>query len=82
MFMKGVFMLFLSLGVGYALCVLAKKQEGLLKTLGYTLGISILVLSLLYGLVANCPKFASLCGRGGPLSKICGPISRCCPTVK
>ena len=82
MFMKSASMLFLSLGVGYALCVLAKKQEGILKTLGYTLGISILVLSLAYGLVASCPKFASLCERGGPLSKIYGPISKYCPMAK
>jgi hypothetical protein len=59
MFMKGMFILFMSLGIGYGLCVVAKKQGGLLKTVGYTLGIAILVLSLVYGLLAS--ELASQC---------------------
>ena len=50
--MRSAFMLFLSLGLGYILCVIAKKQEGVLKTLGYSLGVSILVLSFAYGLLS------------------------------
>lgn len=54
--MKGMITLFLSLALGYVLCILAKKQDGLLKTLGYTLGISIMALSLLGGIVESCAK--------------------------
>ena len=82
MFMKGVFMLFLSLGLGYVLCVLAKKQEGLLKTLGYTLGISILVLSLIYALETSYSKFPLICQSGGPISKMYGSMSKFCPFAK
>ena len=39
-----------ALAAGYLLCVVAKKQEGLLKSLGYTIGISIIVLGLGFGL--------------------------------
>ncbi len=65
MMMKG---LLISLALGYVLCVIAKKQQGILKSLGYTLGIATLVLSLVYSLIcagANCPlmaKVASMCG--------------------
>ncbi len=51
--MKGALMLFISLAIGYAVCVSAKKQEGALKTLGYTLGTAIIVLSLLYGVLES-----------------------------
>lgn len=71
MLMKGMFILFMSLGIGYGLCVVAKKQEGLLKTVGYTLGIATLVLSLVYGLLAS--ELASQCfamkGRMGGFGK-------------
>lgn len=78
MFMHGVFMLFLSLGLGYILCVAAKKQEGILKTLGYTLGISILVLSLVYGLLAADVIYC-LTGKMGGLY---GPMWKKCPMIK
>lgn len=71
MWMGYSFKMFFCLGLGYVLCVVAKKEKGLLKTLGYTLGISILVLSLLYGLVASCPKLSWICGPGKSLSSIC-----------
>lgn len=45
--MKGLTMLFISLAIGYVVCILARKQEGILKTVGYTIGIGILALSLL-----------------------------------
>lgn len=86
MFMKGVFMLFMSLGLGYALCVLAKKQEGILKTVGYTLGVSILVLSFLYGLAVSDMKLKAMCGMGGPagyMSKVSKSMSGIrCPFTK
>lgn len=56
--MKGAFMLFMSLGVGYVLCILAEKQEGLLRTLGYTLGIAIMSLSLMASAVESSVKFS------------------------
>lgn len=49
-FMRNIFTLFLALSLGYVLCVIAKKQEGLLKTLGYGLGLGILLVTLIYGL--------------------------------
>lgn len=71
--MKGAFMLFLSLGIGYVLCVLAEKQKGLLRTLGYTLGIAIIVLSLTASAVESSVKFC-------PMSKFsCGPKFKCYP---
>lgn len=54
--MKGAFMLFMSLGIGYCLCVLADKQKGLLRTLGYTLGIAIIALSLMASAVESSVK--------------------------
>ena len=62
--MKSAFILFLCLGLGYMLCVVAKKQEGILKTLGYTIGVSIITLSLLYSLFVDEAKWPYLCGMG------------------
>ena len=50
---KEVFLLFLSLGLGYVLCVIAKKEKSVLKTLGYTLGIATIVMTLLAALMAS-----------------------------
>jgi hypothetical protein len=61
--MKGAFMLFMSLGIGYVLCVLAEKQKNLLRTLGYTLGVSIIVLSLMASAVESSVKWHGY-GRG------------------
>ena len=53
--MKGALALFMSLAIGYVLCILADKQKkGLLQTVGYTLGTAIIVLSLLYSFLDNC----------------------------
>lgn len=81
MMMKGAMLLFISLAIGYVLCVLAEKQKGTLKTAGYTLGIAIIVLSLLYGVadtfsMAGGGKFKSPCfGKskcfGRPMMKAC-----------
>ena len=62
---KGMFMLYLSLALGYGLCVVANKQKGILKTLGYTIGVATLVLSLLSGIIVsgeNCPMMKKMCG--------------------
>ena len=64
----------ISLALGYVLCVIAKKQVGILKSLGYTLGIATLVLSLMYGLIisgVNCPLMAKM-------ASMCGMKSGCC----
>ena len=82
MFMKGMHPLFLSLGLGYALCVLAKKQEGLLRSLGYGLGIGILIITLLYGLGTACAKWPAVCKAGGPMSKIYNVAAKTCPFMK
>ena len=64
--MYGAFMLFLSLGLGYVLCVLAAREKGVLKTVGYTLGIAILVLTLLYGVMASYgEKVGGMWKKGG-----------------
>ena len=60
--MKGALALFMSLAIGYVLCILANKQKkGLLQTVGYTLGTAIIALSLLYSVIDSC---AMMCGKG------------------
>jgi hypothetical protein len=70
--MKGAFMLFMSLGIGYVMCVLAEKQKGLLRTLGYTLGIAIIALSLMASAVESSVKF-------GPHCKMMNKPMKCYP---
>ena len=61
--MKGALALFISLAIGYVLCILANKQKkGLLQTVGYTLGTAIIALSLLYSVLDSC---ATMCSKGG-----------------
>lgn len=43
---KGLAMLAVAVGVGYAVCVLAAKEKGLLKTVGYLIGALIIVACL------------------------------------
>ena len=50
---KEMFVFFLSLGLGYVLCILAKKEKSVLKTLGYTLGIATIVMTLLSALIMS-----------------------------
>jgi len=60
--MRGALALFMSLAIGYVLCILANKQKkGLLQTVGYTLGTAIIVLSLLYSALDSC---AMMCDNG------------------
>jgi len=72
MIMKEGFVLFLSIALGYVLCVLADKQKGLLKTVGYTFGIAIMVLTLLYGVVAS----EAQCYVAKKMGRPCGPMSK------
>jgi len=73
------FKLFLSLGLGYVLCVLASKQKNVLKTLGYTIGVAIIVLSLLYALLASSMG----CCRGMcKMGKMGGMGKKACPMMK
>jgi galactitol-specific phosphotransferase system IIC component len=72
------FKLLLSLALGYVLCILARKEEGTLKTLGYALGIGMIILSLVYALLASaiCPYGY----RSGP--GISGKMAKPCLTMK
>lgn len=65
---KSIFVFFLTLALGYALCVHAKKHKGVLQTLGYTLGIGAIVFTLLFGLFQaqgggymKCHKWGKMC---------------------
>ena len=48
-----MFLFFLSLGLGYVLCILARREKSVLKTLGYTLGISTIVMTFLAALMMS-----------------------------
>lgn len=68
--------LFMSVSLGYVLCVLAKKQKGVLKSTGYAIGISILVISLLGGLLASGSNICPM-GKMGPKGPMMGaPMSK------
>jgi hypothetical protein len=47
-FMQGTFTLFILLGLSHVLCILAKKEEGIVRTVGYTLAVCLVILSILY----------------------------------
>ena len=64
----------IALSLGYVLCVIAKKQTGVLKTLGYTIGISIFVLTFLFSILWGQMRSSSMgkaCGMKAGMSKIC-----------
>ena len=67
--MKTMFLLYLSLGVGYMFCVVAKKQDGLLKTVGYTLGITVMAITLISGAMLAHPCLEAIC---------CKVMKTCC----
>ena len=74
--------MFLSLGLGYVLCVLANKEKGVMKTLGFTLGISMLVLSLAYGFMESQSKCGMMDGKC-PMCNMChGPMMKHHPMMK
>lgn len=47
-FLQGTFMLFILLGLSHVLCILAKKEEGVVRTVGYTLAVCLVILSILF----------------------------------
>ena len=47
-FMQGTFTLFILLGLSHVLCILAKKEEGIVRTVGYTLAVCLVILSILF----------------------------------
>ena len=54
----------LALALGYIVCSLAKKEKGLLKTTGYTIGIAIIVISsviVLGKVLWTAKKCANMC---------------------
>lgn len=69
--MKEMLMLFLSVTMGYVLCVLAKRETGIMKTVGYTFGLSILVFTLSTSLIASSIKSGCM---GKKFS--CGPAAK------
>ena len=73
-----MFMFFLSLMLGYIMCVIAKKQTSVLKTLGYTLGIAMIVLTFLYALSVSQGYYSGK-GPGGMMG--C-KMMKCMPMVK
>ena len=86
--MQGSFAaLCLSLSLGYVVCVVAKKQTGVLKSLGYTIGISTIVLALGTALIASylkpCPCMGmwKKCMKGGKMAMKC-PMAVKSPTMK
>lgn len=71
MFMKEMFMLFLSLTMGYVLCVLANKEKGTLRAVGYALGISVIAFTLIAGLASSCMN-----GKCMPKKFMCGMMEK------
>ena len=74
---KEMFVFFLSLGLGYVLCILARKEKSVLKTLGYTLGIAIIVMTFLCSLVASQAYYS---WKGKPC--MAGKMMKCMPMMK
>lgn len=81
MFMKGIFMLFVSLGIGYLLCYLAKREKGIMKSVGYTFGVSLIVLSLAYSL-AETYGSGGMRGHHGWMKHCPGMMRSCAPGMK
>jgi len=75
--MSSIFVFFLTLALGYGLCVHAKKQKGVLQTLGNTLGIGAIVFTLLFGLFSaqgpGCPMHSKW-GKAGKMDKMCSAM--------
>lgn len=77
---KWMFVFYLSLALGYILCVIAKKQESLLRTVGYTLGIAIIVMTFLAALAGSYSS-CMMMGKGKP--GFMGKAGKgCCPMMK
>lgn len=70
---KSIFVFFLTLALGYALCVHARKQKGVLQTLGNTLGIGAIVFTLLFGLFSAQGSGCPMHSKYGKMNKMCSP---------
>ena len=66
--LKGLSLVSLALGVGYIVCVAASKEKGLLKSIGYIIGVLIIAASIagatLRLCTTGCP-FGSMKGISG-----------------
>lgn len=55
------------LALGYVICVVADKQKGILKTLGYTIGVATIIITFLIGIMASqdgcCPMMGKMSGK-------------------
>jgi hypothetical protein len=75
MFLGFIFKLFVLLALGYTVCVLANRQQGMLKAVGTGLGIGIMLISLAYGLYASSAG-PGMCHKGfgkyGKMAKMHG----------
>ena len=60
-FLQGTFMLFILLGLSHVLCILAKKEEGIVRTVGYTLAVCLVILSILFVIVETEAGSGSAC---------------------
>jgi len=70
--MKESFMLFLPLAIVYIVCLVAKKETGALKTLGYTLGAAIFIVTLFYGYLTHDQSYPP----GSELRMKCGQMAK------
>lgn len=59
-FMQGTFTLFILLGLSHVLCILAKKEEGIVRTVGYTLAVCLVILSVLFIIIETDAGGSSL----------------------
>lgn len=47
-FWQDAFMIFILLGLSHILCILAHRERGIIRTVGYTLAASLVILSILF----------------------------------
>ncbi len=73
----GISKLLLSLAFGYFVCVVAKKQTGILKSMGYIIGVAILVFAILYALIISGWMPCLLAKTSS-----CAAMQKICPTMK
>lgn len=60
-FLQGTFTLFILLGLSHVLCILARKEEGIVRTVGYTLAVCLVILSILFIIVETESRAGSAC---------------------
>ncbi|MDP2912694.1 MAG: hypothetical protein Q8N91_01635 [Candidatus Omnitrophota bacterium] len=78
LWMKDLYGLLITVALGYVLCVIGKKQEGILKLLGYALGVFILGISLIAGLIKSCTDWCPMgkAWKHGSMSKMCSKMMK------